>query len=505
MIVRMALLVACIAAARVTLGSDRPPPGPGPRVLTWTSGEYRYDGNGNVASIGTPSAPGTQGYRTYGYDATSRLTRAHIGVASSVIYGYEYDPYGNRTAYSLDQQRVTVPVSSATNRLDDAAYDANGSQTVRGSTSATYDGFGMPTSYRFDSANAESFVYTASDERIGVLRGNDWTWSFRDAGGRVLRQYRSLATDPSASWEWLEDFVHRGPLLLGAERAPAEGGRQHYHLDHLGSPRLVTGAWGSVVSEHDFLPFGEERTAVNQQQAKGFRREQPHRFTGHERDFDRATPDDTSASLDSMHARYYTATTGRFSSVDPYLDIDRTMRNPQKWNRYAYVRNNPLRFTDPTGMDEDIGPETATIVNHSQQTVWIAFDADRLGPGGTNLDVRIPLKPGESSSRFTTDADAVIVGPGQKINGETGGAFKVRLGAVTIQGGRTGELQLRTSVVQKVDPGQGHDSNPPQQWVLRKEDVKNQQQTRQETERTKPQRERRIREREKRKPWWRIF
>jgi hypothetical protein len=40
---------------------------------------------------------------------------------------------------------------------------------------------------------------------------------------------------------------------------------------------------------------------------------------------------------------------GRFLSVDPVLDLKKTIPNPQMWNRYAYVLNNPVRFTDPTG------------------------------------------------------------------------------------------------------------------------------------------------------------
>ena len=40
---------------------------------------------------------------------------------------------------------------------------------------------------------------------------------------------------------------------------------------------------------------------------------------------------------------------GRFLSVDPVVD-PRALRRPQAWNRYSYVLNNPLRYTDPTGM-----------------------------------------------------------------------------------------------------------------------------------------------------------
>jgi len=47
-----------------------------------------------------------------------------------------------------------------------------------------------------------------------------------------------------------------------------------------------------------------------------------------------------------MHARYFSAHLGRFTSVDPVL---RDTSNPQSWNRYAYVRGNPLKYVDLTG------------------------------------------------------------------------------------------------------------------------------------------------------------
>ncbi|MDP9194003.1 MAG: hypothetical protein M3P06_20095 [Acidobacteriota bacterium] len=50
---------------------------------------------------------------------------------------------------------------------------------------------------------------------------------------------------------------------------------------------------------------GPARTSVGQHQAKGYDREEPLRFTGHERDFDNTTPNDSSSYIDYMHARYY--------------------------------------------------------------------------------------------------------------------------------------------------------------------------------------------------------
>jgi RHS repeat-associated protein len=62
------------------------------------------------------------------------------------------------------------------------------------------------------------------------------------------------------------------------------------------------------------------------------------KFTGHERD---------DVNLDYMHARYYLPFGGRFLSVDPGRDWDR--HQPQSWNLYAYVRNNPVVASDPDG------------------------------------------------------------------------------------------------------------------------------------------------------------
>ncbi len=66
------------------------------------------------------------------------------------------------------------------------------------------------------------------------------------------------------------------------------------------------------------------------------------RFTGKERDQE--------SGLDYFGARYYGSALGRFTSVDPDPD-NMDVTNPQSFNRYAYVWNNPLANTDPDGAD----------------------------------------------------------------------------------------------------------------------------------------------------------
>ena len=61
---------------------------------------------------------------------------------------------------------------------------------------------------------------------------------------------------------------------------------------------------------------------------------------------------DNETGLDFFGARYFSSVQGRFTSVDPGSLGKRHLINPQKWNRYSYTINNPLRYFDPDGMEE---------------------------------------------------------------------------------------------------------------------------------------------------------
>jgi RHS repeat-associated protein len=140
-------------------------------------------------------------------------------------------------------------------------------------------------------------------------------------------------------------------VLLGlAAVAQAQEVVEYYHTDALGSVRAVTDQSGAVVARHDYLPFGEEYLP----QAGN----DPRRFTGKERDAE--------TGLDYFEARYYRAGIGRFTTVDPG-HVNGNIFDPQSWNAYAFARNNPLRFTDPTGTEYRICPNGGTCQSVSDQ------------------------------------------------------------------------------------------------------------------------------------------
>src|SRR5262245_10085110 len=98
---------------------------------------------------------------------------------------------------------------------------------------------------------------------------------------------------------------------------PASASIEYYHLDALGSVRVVTNEAGQVVERHDLLPFGEEcvtgECASNPQAGAG----QPKKFTGKERDAE--------TGLDYFGARYHGSKIGRFTTVDPGINISESL------------------------------------------------------------------------------------------------------------------------------------------------------------------------------------
>jgi RHS repeat-associated protein len=122
------------------------------------------------------------------------------------------------------------------------------------------------------------------------------------------------------------------------------------------------------------------------------------RYTGKERD--------TESGNDYFGARYYGSNMGRFMSPDPGWYLQADVRNPQSWNQYSYVLNNPLKNTDPTGMYCDYSDhnDAASIADDSQQDyhssqgectakdengnrgVWVNDAATHLDANGQGVD-----------------------------------------------------------------------------------------------------------------------
>jgi RHS repeat-associated protein len=139
-------------------------------------------------------------------------------------------------------------------------------------------------------------------------------------------------------------YVYDAQGVLAAEydspaAQPSTCGTCYLTADTLGSTRMITDETATPRECHDYLPFGEE---INRSSAGGCyaaTTSNTLKFTGKERDQETGN--------DYFGARYFGSAQERFTIPDP---VAGAVTNPQSLNKYAYTWNNPLRYTDPTGM-----------------------------------------------------------------------------------------------------------------------------------------------------------
>jgi RHS repeat-associated protein len=178
----------------------------------------------------------------------------------------------------------------------------------------------------------------------GTLTGNNKVWKKLSFAAITTSKIRVLATASPDSYSRIAE-VEAWETTSGGSSSSAD--IRWAVADQLGTPRMSADRTGTLagIKRTDYLPFGEELTAGmgGRTPAQGY--SQPdgtrQRFVGSERDGE--------TGLDYMQARYYGSPMGRFTSTDPVtMTVDR-LYDPQQINLYAYCRNNPLAFVDPTG------------------------------------------------------------------------------------------------------------------------------------------------------------
>ncbi len=122
---------------------------------------------------------------------------------------------------------------------------------------------------------------------------------------------------------------------------------EFFHSDHLGSPSVVSSGSGSVVWSADYDVFGETLNVEGSNKVN---------YNSKERD---------ATGLLYYGSRYYNPLTGRFISADT---VKGDSINTQSQNRYIYVKNNPLRYTDPTGHQSVDADRTRFVIYNFIQT-----------------------------------------------------------------------------------------------------------------------------------------
>jgi RHS repeat-associated protein len=219
-------------------------------------------------------------------------------------------------------------------------YDAAGNVTYDGVHHYTYDA--ESRIIQVDSGSTATYVYNENGQRVRKSTApGAFTEFFYGPNGQVQSVYNGSG--------WPAEYVFAGSRLI----ADYTNGTTDFVLtDHLGSTRLMTGVNQAVLSNMDYMPYGQQIAGGSATTDK---------FTGQEYD--------SESGLYQFPFRYYESPMGRFMTPDPAGLAAADPSNPQSWNRYAYVLNNPLSNIDPDGLDcvylNDAGDDVESIDHDS--------------------------------------------------------------------------------------------------------------------------------------------
>jgi len=171
--------------------------------------------------------------------------------------------------------------------------------------------------------SAANVTYTYDGELQRVRKSSGTLYWYSPAGVPLA--------ESDSSGNMVNEYVFFGSAR--AARRDSSGNVYYYFEDHLGTATTLSNAAGILCYDADFLPFGSELTHVASCS-------QNYKFTGHERD--------SETGLDHTKFRNYNSSLGRWLTPDPKAG---SPANPQSWDRYSYVLDNPLVSTDPLGLD----------------------------------------------------------------------------------------------------------------------------------------------------------
>jgi RHS repeat-associated protein len=248
---------------------------------------------------------------------------------------FSFDPFGNISKTGTVSFQPTYNL--ATNRFQSIpggtpTYDANGNLTYDLTHNYTWDVEGKALSV--DTVN---LTYDALGRMVEQNRSGTYTQIVYAPTGGKLALMGGQALQKA--------FV---PLSGGATAVYTSSGLVYYrHSDWLGGSRLASTPSRGMYYDVAYAPYGEKYSDTGTQDLN---------FTGQNQD--------TASYLYDFLYREYHPPSGRWISPDPagLAAVDAT--SPQTWNRYAYVRNNPLAYVDPDGTSDDEFTFKTTVWGH---------------------------------------------------------------------------------------------------------------------------------------------
>jgi RHS repeat-associated protein len=320
------------------------------RNKTVAGSSYRYDATGNA--VERKDAQGQTSRFTY--DPAGQILEE---TTREGAIKYSYGAGGNR-ARVQEGKLVREYKHNAADQLIQAgtdllSYDADGNLISRKTTTGT-------TVYEYDLENrlVKTVMPDGASTTYGYAPTGERVWR-RDAAGTTYFLYDglNLIAELDSELRTSKMFVHG----LGIDRplVMLQSKETYYYVaDRSGSVTHLFNAKGEVAASYAYDAFGKMKTRQRTTIAN------PFAYTGRELD---------PTGLYYYRARYYDATLGRFLSNDL---IGARLDQPLQQNPYLYVRNNPVQFVDPFGLDPYTPESLADLTDGALQQLFIEAAKD---------------------------------------------------------------------------------------------------------------------------------
>ncbi|HEY0806199.1 MAG TPA: RHS repeat-associated core domain-containing protein, partial [Pseudonocardiaceae bacterium] len=283
---------------------------------------YGYDLNGNLTGKTTTGFAGSAA-NTYTYDLANRLTSWNKG-AATVNYGY--DASGNRTQVGANVYTYDARDQLTSDGVNSYAYTARGTMTQQSSTSAiiqsTSDAYGQTITEA-----SQSYTYDALARTMTDTSQNGATTTFGYSGVT-----NTVATDGTNTYTYdpAGGLVGMGVAAAGGGTVSGSGDLAFVdqHTDVVGD---FTANGTALAGSTTYDPLGNVLATNSQPGQLGYQSGWTDRSTGKV----------------NMAARWYNPATGQFMNRDTVSN--NPVPNSAAANPFAYVSDNPMTGTDPSG------------------------------------------------------------------------------------------------------------------------------------------------------------
>ena len=404
----------------------------------------RADGNGDGSSGAVTEA--------YGFDGLNRLTQYSVSAAAipsmnrtvtlqynalgmllykSDLGNYGYGPSGSTASHPHAlASLVGAQNSNFTPDFNGNITAATGNGKYAAMTYTSFDNVATTTG---QGGLTYGWTYDENHARIKEVRvsgGNTrttWYLNPDNVGGLGFESEIDSSPATQSNRHYIVEagkaigvLISTGPLptLAAGQTAPTMLGSialvkvEYWHKDHLGSLSATTDHLGQVTARYAYDPFGKRRFTDGNYDALGqvvsdwtptLNAGTARGFTGQEEMDD--------IGLVNLNGRIYDSSIGLFVQVDPLIS---NPQNLQTYNRYAYVNDNPLNATDPSGMATEGGDDPGkandaaswfkTVVN-AVTNFFSGSSKSGDSNGSASTDNTTPAANQSSSDHKETDAE----------------------------------------------------------------------------------------------------